>query len=76
MKPEAILPTAYGAGNLAQMDAMEMRNAEARDLEAKRQRTEARQRGIMSGAASVAQPRNPFAGVFKKPGLSAFSRTA
>ena len=76
MKPANVLSTAVGAGNLAQMDAMEMRNAQARDLEAKRQRMLDRQRGIMSGAASVAQPRNPFAGVFNKPGLSAFSRTA
>jgi hypothetical protein len=74
MKPEAILPTAVGAGNLAQMDAMERQNAIGREQEAKRQRMLDRQRGIMSGAASVAQPRNPFAGVFKKPGLSAFSR--
>ena len=75
MKPEAILPTAIGAGNLAQMEAMERQNAIGRDLEAKRQRMLDRQRGIMSGAASVAPPRNPFAGVFNKPGLSAFSRT-
>lgn len=75
MKPEAILPTAIGAGNLAQMEAMERQNAIGRDLEAKRQRMLDRQRGIMSGAASVAQPKNPFAGVFNKPGLSAFSRT-
>lgn len=75
MKPSNILPTAIGAGNLAQMDAMERQNAIGRDLEAKRQRMLDRQRGIMSGAASVAQPRNPFAGVFNKPGLSAFSRT-
>ena len=75
MKPEAILPTAIGAGNLAQMEAMERQNAIGRDLEAKRQRMLDRQRGIKSGAASVAQPRNPFAGVFNKPGLSAFSRT-
>jgi len=74
MKPEAILPTVVGAGNLAQMDAMERQNAIGRDLEAKRQRMLDRQRGIMSGAASVAQPRNPFAGVFNKPGLSAFNR--
>ena len=73
MKPEAILPTAVGAGNLAQMDAMERQQAIGREQEAKRQRMLDRQRGIMSGAASVAQPRNPFAGVFKKPGLSAFS---
>jgi len=75
MKPEAILPTAVGAGNLAQMDAMERQNAIGREQEAKRQRMLDRQLGIMSGAASVAQPRNPFAGVFRKPGLSAFSRT-
>ena len=74
MKPSNILPTAIGAGNLAQMDAMERQNAIGRDLEAKRQRMLDRQRGIMSGAASVAQPRNPFAGVFNKPGLSAFNR--
>lgn len=73
MKPEAILPTAVGAGNLAQMDAMERQQAIGREQEAKRKRMLDRQRGIMSGAASVAQPRNPFAGVFKKPGLSAFS---
>lgn len=73
MKPEAILPTAIGAGNLAQMDAMERQQAIGREQEAKRQRMLDRQRGIMSGAASLAQPRNPFAGVFKKPGLSAFS---
>jgi len=76
MKPSNILPTAIGAGNLAQMDAMERQQAMGREQEAKRQRMFDRQRGIMSGAASVAQPRNPFAGVFKKPGLSAFSRTA
>ena len=76
MKPANVLSTAVGAGNLAQMDAMERQNAIGRDLEAKRQRMLDRQRGIMSGAASVAQPRNPFAGVFNKPGLSAFSRTA
>lgn len=74
MKPENIIPTAVGAGSLAQMDAMERQNAIGREQEAKRQRMLDRQRGIMSGAASVAQPRNPFAGVFKKPGLSAFSR--
>ena len=73
MKPSNILPTAIGAGNLAQMDAMERQNAIGREQEAKRQRMLDRQRGIMSGAASLAQPRNPFAGVFKKPGLSAFS---
>jgi len=76
MKPSNILPTAIGAGNLAQMDAMERQQAMGREQEAKRQRMFDRQRGIMSGAASLAQPRNPFAGVFKKPGLSAFSRTA
>ena len=76
MKPANILPTAIGAGNLAQMDAMERQQAMGREQEAKRQRMFDRQRGIMSGAASLAQPRNPFAGVFKKPGLSAFSRTA
>ena len=75
MKPSNILPTAIGAGNLAQMDAMERQQAMGREQEAKRQRMFDRQRGIMSGAASLAQPRNPFAGVFKKPGLSAFSRT-
>lgn len=75
MKPEAILPTAVGAGNLAQMDAMERQNAIGREQEAKRQRMLDRQRGIMSGAASLSQPRNPFAGVFNKPGLSAFNRT-
>lgn len=73
MKPENILPTAIGAGSLAQMDAMERQQAIGREQEAKRQTMLDRQRGIMSGAASVAQPRNPFAGVFKKPGLSAFS---
>ena len=74
MKPANILPTAVGAGSLAQMDAMERQNAIGREQEAKRQRMRDRQRGIMSGAASVAQPRNPFAGVFNKPGLSAFNR--
>jgi hypothetical protein len=74
MKPANILPTAVGAGSLAQMDAMERQQAIGREQEAKRQRMLDRQRGIMSGASSVAQPRNPFAGVFKKPGLSAFSR--
>jgi hypothetical protein len=29
-------------------------------------------RGVLSGAAQLAQPNNPFAGVFNKPGLRAF----
>lgn len=73
MKPEAILPTAIGAGNLAQMEAMEIQNALGKEQEAKRQRRREMDRGVLSGAAKVAQPNNPFAGVFSKPGLSAFN---
>jgi hypothetical protein len=73
MKPEAILPTAIGAGNLAQMEAMEIQNALGKEQEAKRQRRREMDRGVLSGAAQVAQPNNPFAGVFNKPGLSAFN---
>jgi len=72
MKPESILPTAIGAGNLAQMDAMERQQAIGRDQEAKRQRRRDMDRGVLSGAAQFAQPNNPFAGVFNKPGLRAF----
>ena len=72
MKPESILPTAIGAGNLAQMDAMEKQQAIGRDQEAKRQRRRDMDRGVLSGAAQFAQPNNPFAGVFNKPGLRAF----
>jgi hypothetical protein len=72
MKPESILPTAIGAGNLAQMDAMERQQAIGRDQEAKRQRRRDMDRGVLSGAAQLAQPNNPFAGVFNKPGLRAF----
>lgn len=72
MKPESILPTAIGAGNLAQMDAMERQQAIGRDQEAKRQRRRDMDRGVLSGAAKFAQPNNPFAGVFNKPGLRAF----
>ena len=73
MKPEAILPTAIGAGNLAQMEAMEIQNALGKEQEAKRRRRREMDRGILSGAAQFAQPNNPFAGVFNKPGLSAFN---
>ena len=73
MKPEAILPTAIGAGNLAQMEAMEIQNAIGKEQEAKRRRRREMDKGILSGAAQVAQPNNPFAGVFNKPGLSAFN---
>jgi len=73
MKPEAILPTAIGAGNLAQMEAMEIQNALGKEQEAKRKRRREMDRGVLSGAAQFAQPNNPFAGVFNKPGLSAFS---
>jgi hypothetical protein len=73
MKPEAILPTAIGAGNLAQMEAMEIQNALGKEQEAKRRRRREMDRGVLSGAAQVAQPNNPFAGVFNKPGLSAFN---
>jgi len=72
MKPESILPTAIGAGNLAQMDAMEKQQAIGRDQEAKRQRRRDMDRGVLSGAAQFAQPNNPFAGVFNKTGLRAF----
>lgn len=73
MKPEAILPTAIGAGNLAQMEAMEQMQAVGKAQEAKRMRRREMDRGVLSGAAQVAQPNNPFAGVFNKPGLSAFN---
>lgn len=74
MKPEAILPTAIGAGNIAQTEAMEQMQAVGKAQEAKRMRRREMDRGVLSGAAKFAQPNNPFAGVFNKPGLSAFSR--
>ena len=73
MKPEAILPTAIGAGNIAQTEAMEQMQAVGKAQEAKRMRRREMDRGVLSGAAKFAQPNNPFAGVFNKPGLSAFS---
>jgi len=73
MKPEAILPTAIGAGNIAQTEAMEQMQAVGKAQEAKRMRRREMDRGVLSGAAKYAQPNNPFAGVFNKPGLSAFN---